>query len=77
MRMSRQIPRVYLLRKSPNLTLQNIWKKQGKPRRSRTGRLSIFQPSQNMLFIRHKSFSIKDLQVHPTGFEPVTFGSVD
>ena len=29
-----------------------------------------------MLLSFHKSLYIKDLRVHPTGFEPVTFGSV-
>jgi len=76
MRHPRQIPQEYLLRKSPNLTKWSIWEKQGKTCRSRTGRLSIFRASQNMLIARRKSLYIKDLKVHPTGFEPVTFGSV-
>ena len=73
---SRQMPREYLLRKSPNHTKRSICEKQGKAYHSRTGRLSIFRASQNMLLARRKSLSIKDLKVHPTGFEPVTFGSV-
>jgi len=32
---------------------------------------------QNMLLACRKSFYRKDLKIHPTGFEPVTFGSVD
>ena len=51
--------------------------KAGKTRRRQTRHLSIFRASENMLLGCHKSFYIKDLKVHPTGFEPVTTGSVD
>ena len=76
MRFPRQIPRKMGNRKFPTSRSG----KSGKKRENLTSpntspeHISGFQ---NMLFVCRKPFYSKDLKIHPTGFEPVTFGSVD